>query len=175
MHVLSVSRSTYLDEISSAAVCTDAAAEFPAATTRLDLPNFELPTAASLARRRTNFAAEVRGLFAVAGIATPPDAVLYSDEQGAIRVANTHPQKDRIEQVLRGQPRLQQAFAKLSADSSLLRAFEGAARFDRAYEALAGNPKAQAALTYAEIARNNATFHLVVGEHAAMAVFGSVS
>lgn len=138
---------------------------------RLELPPIELPTQSSLARDTESFAAGLATLFREAGISVPPGDVFGSDSNGQMHVANTHPDKTRIESLLNDAPGLQRQYAKLSAQSSLLRAAENHVAFAAEYGRLKGNPAAQAALVEATVARNKAPFHLVYDANGARIFF----
>lgn len=144
----------------------------PTAHAGLVLPELEIPTRESLARDMASFAADAGRMFHEAGISVPPHPVLTNDFQGHVRVAGDHPDKDRIEQLFRDNPEMQQRYAKISAGSSLLRAAEHYSRFAGEYERLKNDPAAQRALVEAEISRNRAPFFLVITEDGAEPFFG---
>ncbi len=143
-----------------------------AAQAGLKLTPLDIPTRESLAQDTADFAAEVRKKFHDAGIRVPPDPVLTNDSQGYVRVANDHPDKDRIEQLFKDTPELQQRYAKISAESSLLRAAEHFSLYAAEYERLKNNPAAQRALVEAEVARNKAPFFLTITASGAEPFFG---
>lgn len=147
-------------------------AQAPSARNGLKLPQLEIPTRESLAHDMASFAADVGNMFHEAGIHVPPNPILTNDFQGYVRVANDHPDKDKIEQLFKDNPQLQQRYAKISAQSSLLRAAEHYSRFADEYERLKSNPAAQQALAEAEIARNKAPFFLTITAHGAEPFFG---
>ncbi|WP_024851997.1 hypothetical protein [Hydrogenovibrio kuenenii] len=131
-------------------------------STKLELPPLELPTRAELEKETKSFSEDVRQLLEKAGIHVPPEVALTNDRQGYVRVANDHPDKQRIEQMFKDHPELQQRYAKISAVSSLHRAAEHYTEYSNQYEMLKGNPAAQSALVESEIARNKSPFHLIV-------------
>lgn len=125
-------------------------------------------TKESLARDTANFAASLRQKLAAHGIKLSDAAALTLDEQGKIRVSNTHPDKDKIEAVLAGDRELQQQFAAISAQSSLVRAAEAPQVFAADYARAGNNPSAFAAVVSRERAYSQARFNLSVSadEHA---------
>lgn len=134
----------------------------PATRPRPERPPLDLPTRESLTRDTASFAADIAKVFGEAGIRVPPEPVLGNDAQGHVRVANDHPDKDRIERLFEDNPELQQRYAKLSAGSSLLRAAENHNQFAAEYERLEGNLAAQSALVEATVARNKAPFYMTI-------------
>lgn len=139
---------------------------------RLDLPAIELPTRESLARDTASFAADVGKKFREAGIRVPPDPVLGNDFQGYVRVVNEHPNKDKIEQLFKDNPDLQQRYVRISSGSSLLRASEHYSQYANQHEQLKNDPAALRALAEAQIARNQAPFYLTISADGAEPFFG---
>ncbi len=117
----------------------------------------------NLPAKIVDFSSEVGKMFRDNGISVPPEAVLTSDGEGYVRVTGDHPEKAKIEALFKDNPELRNQFAEISANSSLQRAVEGYENYARHYQALAGNPDAQKALVYREIARNQASFNLAIG------------
>ncbi len=156
------------------AIAAPSAASTQTSATRpgLVLPALEIPTRESLARDTASFAEDVGKMFRAAGIRVPPNPVLTNDAQGYVRVAGDHPDKDTIEQLFKDNPELQQRYAKISAGSSLLRAAEHFSQYASAYDQLADDPAAQAALVDAEVARNAAPFFLAITAGGAEPFFG---
>lgn len=154
-----------------------AAASFPSATAIRRTPSVSpqglqrtlslraadiMPSRESLAQDTASFADEVGKKFREAGIQVPPNPILGNDFAGYVQVANNHPDKSRIEQLFKENPELRDQFAKISAQSSLLRAGEHASQYAGDYERLKGNPAGQSALVEAEIARNNVPFYMAI-------------
>lgn len=125
----------------------------------------------SLAQDTADFSGKVRSLFRDNGIRTPPNPVLGIDDQGAVRVSGDHPDKAGIEALFQANPELRNDLARISANATLMRAAEGYEEYARKYAQAQGNPSAQAALTYAEIARNKAEFHLAITPQGAESFF----
>lgn len=150
----------------------DASPQTTPALPVLELQSFELPTRESLAQETASFAADMGRIFREAGIQVPPNPTLSSDFHGHVRVANQHPDADKIEQLFIDDPALQQRYAKISAMSSLFRASEHYQQFAIEYERLKNSPSAQRALVEAEIARNKAPFYLTITANGAEPFFG---
>lgn len=138
----------------------------------LELPPLDIPTHESLAHDTASFAADVGNKFREAGIHVPPNPILSNDSQGYVRVANDHPDKDKIEQLFKDNPELQQSYARISAESSLLRAAEHYCQYASDYERLKNNPAGQRALVEAEVTRNKAPFFLTITADGAEPFFG---
>lgn len=165
--------------VTASIACTPAtvarsAASIQTSATRagLALPPLEVPTRESLAQDTASFAEDVGKKLRAAGIRVPPNPILTNDAQGYVRVANDHPDKDKIEQLFEDNPELQQRYAKISAGSSLLRAAEHFSEYASAYDRLTNDPAAQAALVDAEVARNKAPFFLTITAGGAESFFG---
>ncbi len=88
---------------------------------------------ASYAERFEQLAAKLNGLLKTAGIDRGCEAILRSDGQGKIRVANNHPQREKIEALFENNPELANEFRGLSATASFLRAADDHSRFAAAY------------------------------------------
>lgn len=72
-------------------------------------------------------------MFKEHGIDSTREAVLTSDFEGKIRVANDHPDGEKIEAAFEDNPELANRFRRLSALGSLLRAADEAVPFQEAY------------------------------------------
>ena len=170
MHTTAITASTpYLPVTTPRAVATPQA---PGGQAPLELSTLELPTRESLAQDTESFAADVRKKFIGAGVQMPPNPILSSDFQGHVRVVNDHPDRDKIEQLFKDNPELQQRYAKISAFSSLFRASDHYTQFATEYERLKNDPTAQRALVEAEVARNKAPFYLTMTTDGAEPFFG---
>ncbi len=152
---------------------TSASIQAPTAQAKLELPPLEPPSRESLMRDTASFAADVGNLLHGAGINMPPSPVLTNDFDGHVRVANAHPDKEKIEKIFRDNPELQQRYAKISAQSSLLRGAENYSQYASEYDRLKDNPVAQRALVESEIARNKQPFFLAIGIDGAEPFFGA--
>lgn len=130
-----------------------------------------MPSRESLAQDTASFADEVGKKFREAGIQVPPNPILGNDFAGYVQVVNNHPDKGKIEQLFKENPELRDQFAKISAQSSLLRAGEHASQYASDYERLKGNPAGQRALVEAEIARNSVPFYMAITANGAEPFF----
>ena len=170
MHTTAITASTSYTPVTTARAV--ASPQAPAVQAPLELSTLELPTRESLAQDTASFAADVRKKFIGAGVQVPPNPILSSDFQGHVRVVNDHPDKDKIEQLFKDNPELQQRYAKISAMSGVFRASDHYTKFATEYERLKNNPTAQRALVEAEVARNKAPFYLTITENGADPFFG---
>ena len=170
MYTTAITASTAYTPVTTARSADSPAA--PAVQAPLELSTLELPTRESLAEDTARFAADVRKKFSDARIQVPPNPILGSDFHGHVRVVNQHPDKDKIEQLFKDNPELQQQYAKISAFSSLFRASEHYTQFAAEYDRLKNDPTAQRALVEAEIARNKAPFYLTITDVGAEPFFG---
>jgi hypothetical protein len=136
------------------------------------LPRLDLLSGEALQAEKADFAEAIGNYFREAGINVPPEPVLRSDWQGAIRVANNHPDKAGIEQIFQDHPEMQQRFARISGAESLARAAEHHKAFMQEYERLHGNVAAQQALVDAEVARNKAPYFMTVTNDGIEGFFG---
>lgn len=80
------------------------------------------------------FQAELGKRFRAAGLDDTRPLDLTVDAEGAVRVANDHPDKDRIEALFAGDPDLSNQFRHLSASASLQKAIEEHVAFAEAYD-----------------------------------------
>lgn len=80
-----------------------------------------------------SFQGSTLAMFKQYGIDSSQEAVLTSDFEGKIRVANDHPDKEKVEAAFEDNPELTNQFRRLSAMGSLLRAADEAAPFQEAY------------------------------------------
>ena len=170
MHTTAITASTTFSPVTFAR--TVASTQEKAGQAPLELPPLELPTRESLAHDTASFAADVSKKLRDAGIPVPPNPILGSDFQGYVRVVNGHPGKDKIEQLFKDNPELQQRYAKISAFTSLFRASDHYTQFATEYERLKNDPTAQRALVEAEVARNKAPFYLTMTTDGAEPLFG---
>ena len=170
MHTTAITGSTTYNPVTFAR--TVASTQAPVVQAPLELPPLELPTRESLAHDTASFAADVSKKLRDAGIPVPPHPILGNDFQGNVRVVNGHPGKDKIEQLFKDNPELQERYAKISSGSSLLRASEHYSQYAHEYERLKNNPTAQRALLEAEVARNKAPFYLTMTTDSAEPLFG---
>jgi len=139
------------------------------------LDPIEFPSREKLAAETASFSTAVGKIFQEAGIQVPPEVVLSSDAEGNVRVANDHPDRERIEQVFRDNPQYRDEFSRISAQSSLLRAADGYKEFAKEYEGLQNNPEAQAALVQSRIAQNSQPFFMSLTGSGAEPFFGGLS
>lgn len=80
------------------------------------------------------FQKELGNRFRAAGVDTSRPIDLTADAEGQVRVANGHPEKDRIEALFAEDPELSNQFRLLSASASLLKAIENHGEFTKAYQ-----------------------------------------
>jgi hypothetical protein len=139
---------------------------------KLDKLTFKVPSRESLQKKMVDFSSIIGKKFQEAGINVTPEPVLISDSEGHIRVAGSHPDKSKIEQLFADNPELQQQFVKISSDSTLLRGAEHYSSFVKDYERLQGNTSALSALVNSEINRNKAPFYLRVTSNNIEPFFG---
>ena len=97
-------------------------------------------TRESLASDTANFADTLRQKLAARGVDLSVAPVLTMDDEGQVRVANNHRDKDKIEAALAEDRDLQQQFASISAQSSLLRAFDSQSVFATDYPRFSVTP-----------------------------------
>lgn len=82
---------------------------------------------------------KITGLLANSGVDTSQPIDLTLDYQGQIRVANDHPDKEKIEKILAENPEVRNKFAQLTAMGNLI---EGAEEYQKFAEEYARNPQA---------------------------------
>jgi hypothetical protein len=82
---------------------------------------------------------EINSLLAAQGVDTSQPIDLTMDSEGKIRVANDHPDKEKIEKILAENPEIRNKFAQVSAVGHLLEAVEEHMEFAEEY---ARNPEA---------------------------------
>jgi hypothetical protein len=146
----------------------------PASGAPLGLPKLDI-SAADLTKETQDFNTDVAKMLGDAGIQMPPNPILGNDAQGNVTVVNDIPAKAKIEQLFKDNPSLQQRYAQISAQSSAARAASHYGQYMADYNGLQDNPSAQNSLTAAEVARNQAPFHLSIGQSSAEAFFGGNS
>ena len=88
---------------------------------------------ANYAERFEDFTQKLTGLLKKAGIDRGCEAILRSDGEGKIRVANNHPEREKIEALFENNPELANEFRGLSGTASLLRAADEHSKFAAAY------------------------------------------
>ena len=90
------------------------------------------------------FQDQTMNLFSRYGVDTSQEIELECDEYGNVKVANDHPDKEKIEKIFQDNPELANLYRAISATQSIIYAFEESAGFREMY---ADNPK-QAVQTY---------------------------
>lgn len=126
----------------------------------------------SLSMDTANFAAELRKRLSARGVDLSSEAVLTSDSQGTVRVANAHPDKAKIEAEFADDPALQQQYAAISMQASLLRVTDSQENFAADYARAGNDPAAIAGLVERQIAYNQAPFSMAVGKSGQTPLFG---
>jgi hypothetical protein len=128
-------------------------------------------TPETLARDMANFADTLRQKLAARGVDLSEAPVLTMNDEGKIRVTSNHLDKNKIESVLADDRPLQQQFATISAQSSLLRAVEAPQVFAADYERAGNNTAAFDAVVARQRAYSQARFGLSIGATEHMPVF----
>ena len=89
---------------------------------------------ANYAESFDRFTQKLSGLLERAGIDRGCEAILRSDGEGKIRVANNHPDREKIEALFEQNPELANEFRGLSGTASFLRAADEHSKFAAAYD-----------------------------------------
>jgi hypothetical protein len=92
--------------------------------------------------KAADFQSEVRNRLNAMGVDATQTLDLSTDRQGNVRVANDHPDKERIEAMFADDPELSNDFRQISATGSLINAAEAHIEFAADY---AKDPKAAVA------------------------------
>lgn len=116
----------------------------------------------SVARDTANFADTLRQKLAARGVDLSDAPVLTIDDEGKSRVANNHRDKDKIESVLAEDRTLQQQFATISAQSSVLRAFDSQEVFAADFARAGNDATAYSGVVERQAAYSRAKFGLSV-------------
>ncbi len=77
----------------------------------------------------------IQSLLKSSGIDVPPEIRLQVGGDGSVVVANDHPDRERIEELFRENPRLRNQFVQVASLGELLRAADEAVAFQKAYAA----------------------------------------
>lgn len=88
---------------------------------------------AEVAEARERFRAGFRKALENANIPSTQQIVLKSEPDGRVTVASDHPDKARIEAVLRNDPKLVNEFHRMDATATLVARAEETIRFQKAY------------------------------------------